>query len=294
MQRWGPHLYRGGSLVYALEPLAGFPTAEWGRTYELVGRPFLLPAGEVADVEGNPHKTYSDLLERPVSERHHHAWCHFVEGWTGCARRFQQASLAHTDFKAAQANLEAIANVTRTDHQLFVFFNAALASLESLAYAVFALGTMFLPRHFPIWTPRERRSVSFGSAAAAYAAAFPRSRLASVLKGTAKHPSLRDLSAVRNVFAHRASPLQANFVSDDLQKVFAIWLLGDHIESARDGDEWAERLTDEMLDERKAWLDDTVVEVVEAACEFADGRDFLAVALGGLPYTGGLKLGPRD
>ena len=84
-------------------------------------------------------------------------WGEYAGGWNAVAIRFKTAADADDRFTASIAQSASPAPYPRQaqEEDLFTFFVAGFASIESFAYACFALGAMLQPANFPTATPQD-------------------------------------------------------------------------------------------------------------------------------------------
>lgn len=163
-----------------------------------------------------PTDHYNAVYDRTLAQVSASATVHdqFAGAWNAIAYRF----LAMTDEERTFASL--VANTApepsiryQQERSLFGFFSNGFSVFESAFYAVFALGTILSPAHFPIATAKDQQRISPQSASAAFAKAFPTDPLNAAMSALLTDRHFIEWREIRNVLTHRAAPGRTFFVS---------------------------------------------------------------------------------
>ncbi len=168
-----------------------------------------------------PHRNYLkvwNLARRFQSDDAARIECNrqFGGAWNAVAYRFLLCS------EADEASAKLIANHTGSiDHairaklanNLFMFFVAGQATVESLAYAAHAMPAIFAYTGFCINTVEERRNVNLKLAGKQLTKAFHSLAIGSSLTCLATDRLYMRWEGLRNLLAHRLHPGEAIYVS---------------------------------------------------------------------------------
>ncbi len=92
------------------------------------------------------------------------------------------------------------------EKHLFNFFIVGLSVVESLCYALFAIGAHCDLRAFPFDTPTKKRKVTPESTENNYATKFASENVSALLTGLINSPEYKDWKDIRNLLIHRISP----------------------------------------------------------------------------------------
>lgn len=95
------------------------------------------------------------------------------------------------------------------ERDLFGFFSNGFSSLESLAFAMFAVGAIKDLPQFPLATEQDERKVNWHTTLAAYTAALPSDPVISALDAISTNQDFKDFYLNRNILTHRAAPPRA-------------------------------------------------------------------------------------
>ncbi|MGQ0814849.1 MAG: hypothetical protein ACT4O1_10345 [Gemmatimonadota bacterium] len=156
-----------------------------------------------------PRRPYIDILARVSAgfggqPRHAHAHHEFVAAWTGALYRFCACD-AHTT-----ALIDGFATEQHSHEQeqhLFGVFNNGVATLESVAYGVFAIGALIRPDIFLLDTPTARRNATIGATLRLYAECFHDDELTRVLFWRYNHRDFGWWKDARNQLAKQTLAL---------------------------------------------------------------------------------------
>jgi hypothetical protein len=171
-------------------------------------------------------------------------------GFKGAAYRFRAAIEYQSTFQdSVSAPGGAAPDADREfaqDRSLFGFFVSGLASLESLSFAIHAIGSHYSPTHFKLDIDALRK-VTPSSVAVGLAAVRPSAPITGVLERLTQDSAYAEWKDIRNVLAHRAVPPRLIMVRPG-ESPSSLWLLT----------EAGSRVADEPLhtatDAPQAWL----------------------------------------
>ena len=157
------------------------------------------------------------------------AWEQYTGAWNGLAHRFRTCAESDEAFTASirQAG-DAPPPSERyiQERELFSFFVAGLSSVESLCFALFAIGAMLRPNDFPMGTPKELRAISPESTARTFGSLYPGDAFTSALQQLTRSQEFRDWKEIRNILAHRAAPGRIIFAGITSNQQAAQWKVG--------------------------------------------------------------------
>lgn len=214
---------------------------------------------------GFPSEDYEATNERVSSHRSERRTevGEFVGGWLGVAYRF----LACTEYDAAfrssvrRPGGDAPPHPERYQQEkwLFGFFANGLSTLESLCYALFAVGAVVRPQDFPFVGPDDWRRVTPSSTRKQFASVFPQDSLTNALEALLSSRELDEWREVRNILVHRSAPGRtiALTMGSGPQQRAALWVQGITLD---------ERTTTS----RREWLLGELAGLMRAARGFAE------------------------
>jgi hypothetical protein len=90
------------------------------------------------------------------------------------------------------------------ERDLFGFFSNGYSVFEAFCFALFAVGTLKNPAHFPLTTEKHQRNVKWRTMQQAYRKAFPNDPILDALKTIADDAAFKELGNIRNILTHRA------------------------------------------------------------------------------------------
>ena len=137
------------------------------------------------------------------------AWRLWAGGWNGLENRFRSCAESDEAFTASIRQGGGGPPPPERyvqERELFSFFVAGLASVESLCFGLFAIGSLLRPSDYPTATPEDLRRISPESTARAFGTFFPGDALALALQSFTASQEFRDWKEIRNVLAHRSAP----------------------------------------------------------------------------------------
>jgi len=155
-------------------------------------------------------------------------WTEFTGGWNAVRARFEgctDASEAYTKLVIAAGNSPSIPTRYTQDNELFIFFFAGFAVMDSLAYALFSLGNMLASPDFPMATEKNLKSINFASTAKRFSTRYPNEDLSVMLSALSTTTKYVELKNVRNILAHRVAPGRNLYMGGD-KNGLAEWTIG--------------------------------------------------------------------
>jgi len=200
------------------------------------------------------------------------AWPLYAGAWNAVSYRFQACADHDEAFTASVERAGGSPPSSERyvqERELFNFFVNGLATMESLCFGLFAIGSMLALPDFPIATPKDLRRITPEWTAKAYASAFPGEQITNALGQLIGEQCFIKWNEVRNVLAHRSAPGRAHFrasavsiPSGDASAAVntpsdppSTWLNGIPIDA-------------NTTSVRRAWLADTARELLEATATF--------------------------
>ena len=136
-------------------------------------------------------------------------WQQYAGAWNAVAYRFLSVTESDKMFtKSIKRYGDAPKQPERyyQERELFSFFVNGLATIESLCYGLFAIGSMLNPQEFPTNTAKDLRLISPERTAGQFAKAFQGEGITFALQHLIATQEFRDWKEIRNVLAHRTSP----------------------------------------------------------------------------------------
>ncbi|MGQ0600746.1 MAG: hypothetical protein ACT4QE_03515 [Anaerolineales bacterium] len=94
----------------------------------------------------------------------------------------------------------------KQERTLFGFFVNGLATIESVYYGLYVIGSMLSVSGFPIQTDKERKLVTPEKTADQYTTEFPNDNLSQSITQLPSEPQYKEWKKIRNILAHRAAP----------------------------------------------------------------------------------------
>jgi hypothetical protein len=204
-------------------------------------------------------KSYEDIYNHVASKRDRHpdSWREFASAWNAVAYRFRSCAESDEAFTKSIkqfGNSPPMSERYVQERELFSFFVAGRSAIESLCYALFAIGSMLDAAIFPLLTPEDKKNVNPEMTRDKFGKAFPSDIITSDLKRLTESQAYRDWRTMRHILSHRSTPGRRFFRG------------GEH-----DGDAvWGEKI---LIDEnttvsRRRWLVKTLGDLLEAADAF--------------------------
>jgi hypothetical protein len=203
-------------------------------------------------------RTYKSLVDR--TEDHPRVRELMGAGFRGAALRWRTATESHASYSelvASHGIAPASGPSYEQDRSLFVFFTSGLASLESFAFALHALGA-YRASEFAL-DDDSLRNVKPSSVARRYIGRWPDLEVSGALDKLAKSDEFGRWNRIRNVVSHRAPPPKliriSNRPGSGLGGVWQVEKLG-----TSKADEPLQGLTDGWA----SWLDTSLADVWRA------------------------------
>lgn len=188
-------------------------------------------------------------------------WTEFTGGWNAVSARFEgctDASEAYTKLVIEAGNSPAVPMRYTQDNELFIFFFAGFAVLDSLAYSLFSLGNMLASPEFPMNTEDDLKSITFAFTAKRFSTHYPREDLSAKLNALLATAKYEEWKNVRNILAHRVAPGRNFYMGGD-KNGLTEWTIGVAID-------------DNTTQSRRIWLCRQLVELLIATQTFLAGR----------------------
>jgi hypothetical protein len=212
------------------------------------------------DFPGGLHQAVFQRLHSH-EPRHPTAWPQFSGAWIASAHRFK-ACVRHGSAFARSLKKYGTAPPHLERHnqerEIFNFFVSGFSSLESLYYALFAIGAALDDQAFPIATAEEQRKIYPKRVAEAFRARFPTDELGVELERLRVSQEFKDWGECRNVLAHRVAPRRMIYVD-----------LGASVGQTHPGDWWRDLALDQQLIRRsRRWLAEALKTIMTQADTF--------------------------
>jgi hypothetical protein len=149
------------------------------------------------------------------------------------------------------------------ERELFGFFIAGYAAIESLCYGLFAIGSILKPEYFKMATECQRKGINPGNTAKQFCGQFHKHRISTVLKQLTRSSEFDEWDKTRNVLIHRTHPARAFY----------------HVPDMAPPPTTARGLNTPMVIDpqttasRRAWLAGRIHELLNAADEFTKKKE---------------------
>jgi len=154
------------------------------------------------------------------------------------------------------------------ERELFGFFVNGLAAIESLCYALYAIGSLLRPELFA----RPPRAINLKSTLTALRGAFPENTIGAILEGVAEDARYREWKTLRDILAHRVAPTREFFVHIGREaQPPAQWRVSHDARLLLDGDTTSSRLH---------WLTTTLNGLLKATAELVAAPPGAAQVIG--------------
>lgn len=213
-----------------------------------------------------PVESYEAInsLMRPKYNIHFDLWRHYSAAWNGLAHRFVSCARYDKAFAKSVRRFSAWPNKSAKrhsqEHALFGFFVAGQSSVESLCYALFAIGSILKPAHFPIMDPDVMSKISPEMTADKFDSkkGFQKQDISTALRRMIDDQVYKEWKRVRNVLIHRQAPGRTLEMG-----------------GAAHGDVlWTEGITIDVgtTASRRKWLAETLRDLLDAANDFTSSH----------------------
>jgi hypothetical protein len=203
-----------------------------------------------------PAKLYESVQQRvsvDLGESYPEPRKLFAGGWNAVRYRYLACAEHDQDFTCSIQQERTHLERYHQERDLFGFFVTGLSTIESLCFALHAIGSIVKPNEFPIGTEQDLKEITPASTARRFAKSFQGDPLTTALKQLTKSQDFIEWSRLRNILAHRATPGRAIYVG-----------------GPQDGRiEWADiSLDHEATSSRRTWLSGVVLGLLEATDRF--------------------------
>lgn len=199
---------------------------------------------------------------RDHQKQHPTYWKHYAGGWNGVASRFAMASAANDRLVESIRAHESPDHETRQfqEENLFVFFVAGLATIDSFIYAAFAVCGILQPESFPLNTTDDARKVKIELLRERLSRFWPQSPLTQQIDVLGEDAGFRRWRDIRNILAHRTLPPRHHFAGSDPENLTE-WDVAERIPMGV-------RMTADF----RAWLSSATSECVATLASFVEAN----------------------
>ena len=189
----------------------------------------------------------------------------FAGAWRAVAYRFRSCTehdLAFTESIRRAGDAPPSPERHIQERELFCFFVAGLAVIESFYYGMFAIASMLDSANFPVATPSDLRSISPRKTVERFGECFREETLTVALKRIIDDDVYREWKEIRNILTHRTVPgriIYASVGSAKRPPPPAQWKIGIQLDESTTG-------------ARREWLAQTVNALLREADKFTANR----------------------
>jgi hypothetical protein len=215
-----------------------------------------------------------DFVNERVSRRgseNKDIWHGFASAWTGIAYRLRAALDHEHSFATSVAHSTAPApdERYRQDHDLFGFVVSAASAIECFYFAAYRIGSLVKPTDF---APPEPSSLKFypRQVRDRFQSAFPGEALTEAMRPTLDDAQYGQLSDLRNVLAHRGTPLRAHFLSTSGPDTHSA--IPSNLADLASTWRYDFQLSSQCLVPYKIWLENSVHQLMKSAAAFTSTR----------------------
>jgi hypothetical protein len=181
-------------------------------------------------------------------------WEHYAAAWNGLAYRFLACADNDTAFTTSIRQARGAPRPPERyvqERELFYFFVTGLASIESLCFGLFAIGSMLAPVSFPMKTAKDLTNINPIFTAKKFKQAFLTEQLTNTVNRLITAQEFKDWKDIRNILAHRAAPGRVIYASLADVELAPLWKTGitldEHTTSSRR--QWLAQKLDELLND---------------------------------------------
>ena len=140
----------------------------------------------------------------PLEQQHH-----FSMAWLAVQYRYRTCWESNEDYRAIIANAGELWKEWASDEEqnylvetcLFRFYTSALSVFDSFGFCLYFVGNGVDGTHFV--SVSEPRKITLNATKNEYSSAFPNTGLSYQLSGLLTDPKFKEISAIRNIVAHR-------------------------------------------------------------------------------------------
>lgn len=200
-------------------------------------------------------------------------WLEFVGGWAGLVYRYRSCYEHHNAFiehARSQAYVDSESELYRLESELFGFFVSGLATIESVCYGLYVIGSTLRPSLFCIrrdpntsHPPRARRSdlrkIDVSATAKKFEEAYSSEAIARALRSIVDSSELKEWGDIRNILAHRAVPPRVTGQSGEVIRP-QLWIPAGYMPEMA--------LDESLTTSRRQWLVQAIRELLLAADDF--------------------------
>jgi hypothetical protein len=201
------------------------------------------------DFPAEPYESIQQRVSVDLGESHPEPRKLFAGGWNAVRYRYLACTEHDRDFTHSIQQERTHLERYHQERDLFGFFVTGLSTIESLCFALYAIGSIVKPNEFPIGTDRNLREITPARTARQFAESFQGEPLTTALEQLTNSGEFAEWSRLRNVLAHRTTPGRGIYVGGPQHGTI----------------EWAGiNLDDETTPSRRRWLSEVVRGLLEA------------------------------
>ena len=178
-----------------------------------------------------PLASYNDIHAHigPLQPRFPDAYRHKAGAWNAVVIRFRSAAEADDAFQSSLNEPNSVEQRFRQEVALFQFFTNSVSVLDSLAYALHALGNMIDAAAFPL-TGQSLRTADFRGVANSFDKRFSADALTVALVSTNADALATELRDFRNFLTHRVASTRSYVMATSGPNPTVRWEIG-HLEA---------------------------------------------------------------
>ena len=206
-----------------------------------------------SDFPAEPYESIQQRISVDLGESHPEPRKLFASGWNAVRYRYLACTDHDRDFTHSIQQEQTHLERYHQERDLFGFFVTGLSTIESLCFALHAIGSIINPTKFRIRTDQDLTKIDPAKTARRFAASFQADSLTTALEHWTNSEEFAEWRRLRNILAHRATPGRE------------IYLGG-----PRNGSiEWSGiRIDQDTTASRRRWFSGTVRGLLEAADAF--------------------------
>lgn len=190
-----------------------------------------------------------------------HSWNQYAGAWSAVAYRFLSCAAHDKAFSESihwAGDAPPQSERYNQERELFNFFMAGLATIESLYYGLFAIASMVDAQMFPITTPKDMRSITPERTTCQFKKVFPKESITVALEQVTTAQDFLDWKEIRNILAHRSVPgriIRLQVGTSAHHRSAALWAKGIQIDK-------------NTTASRRKWLAKAIADLLNATDDF--------------------------
>jgi hypothetical protein len=160
-----------------------------------------------------PSDLCDDINNRVSKNRDNYlnSWHQFAGGWNAVAYRFLSCTEYNVDFTSSiikHGNSPSQPERYNQEKLLYNFFVTGLSIIESLGYALYAIGSIIDKNNFPISSKKDLKNIWIESTISKFKKSnlLKNISIALILEELTKSKDYKDWKDIRNILAHRSAP----------------------------------------------------------------------------------------